>query len=69
MGYRPDEFYAEPSLVVEVLHPDDRGRARELAREGTAKALTADGLFIGQSKEFFAVLHELAEEADEAQRG
>jgi hypothetical protein len=35
---------------------------------GAAKALTDDGLFIGQSKEFFAVLHELAEEADKARR-
>ena len=33
-----------------------------------AKALTADGLFIGQSWEFFLLLRELAEEADEARR-
>ena len=32
------------------------------------RALTADGLFIGQSREFFAALRELAEEADEARR-
>jgi hypothetical protein len=31
--------------------------------------LTADGLFIGQSQEFFAVLTELAKQADAAQRG
>jgi hypothetical protein len=31
-------------------------------------ALTADGLFIGQSREFFRVLRELAEEADQARR-
>jgi hypothetical protein len=38
------------------------------AAMGAAKALTADGLFIGQSREFFAVLRDLAEDADEARR-
>jgi hypothetical protein len=32
------------------------------------KALSADGLFIGQSAEFFAYLRDLAEDADEARR-
>jgi Ferritin-like domain len=32
------------------------------------KAFIADGLFIGQSKDFFETLHELAEEADQARR-
>jgi hypothetical protein len=36
---------------------------------GAVRALTADGLFIGQSPEFFAVLHELAEAADAARHG
>jgi hypothetical protein len=31
-----------------------------------AKFLTAMGLFIGQSKQFFALLQDLAEDADEA---
>ena len=35
---------------------------------GAVKALTDDGLFIGQSPEFFAFLKELAEEADAARR-
>src|SRR5205807_4005380 len=35
----------------------------------TIKSFTADGLFIGQPKEFFAVLHNLAVQADEARRG
>ena len=35
---------------------------------GAVKGLTADGLFIGQSKEFFQYLRDLAEDADEAQR-
>jgi hypothetical protein len=36
------------------------------AAMGALKALTADGLFIGQSKEFFELLRDLAEDADEA---
>jgi hypothetical protein len=35
---------------------------------GAVKALTNDGLFIGQSPQFFALLHDLAEDADEARR-
>jgi len=46
---------------------------RPTATKGAAmdavKGLTADGLFIGQSKEFFQYLNDLAEDADEAQRG
>ena len=38
------------------------------AAMGAVKALTADGLFIGQSREFFALLRDLAEDADEARR-
>jgi len=34
----------------------------------TVKGFTADGLFIGQSNEFFRVVGELAEQADEATR-
>jgi hypothetical protein len=36
---------------------------------GAVKALTGDGLFIGQSTEFFDTLNVMAEEADAAQRG
>lgn len=35
---------------------------------GALKFLTAMGLFTGQSKEFFALLRDLAEDADEARR-
>jgi hypothetical protein len=38
------------------------------AAMGAAKGLTADGLFIGQSAEFFSVLHGLANAADAARR-
>ena len=36
---------------------------------GVVKFLTAMGLFIGQSPAFFAFMHELAEDADQARRG
>jgi len=35
---------------------------------GALTALMNDGLFIGQSKEFFKFLRDLAEDADEARR-
>ena len=40
-----------------------------VAAMGAVKGLTADGLFIGQSQEFFAALNKLAAAADAAQRG
>jgi hypothetical protein len=36
---------------------------------GTVKAFTADGLFIGQSPEFFAAVQDLAKAADAARHG
>ena len=36
---------------------------------GVVKFLTDMGLFIGQSKAFFALLADLAEDADKARRG
>jgi hypothetical protein len=36
--------------------------------QAAIKGFTDDGLFIGQSNEFFRVVQELAEEADEATR-
>ena len=38
------------------------------AAMGALRALTADGLFYGQSREFFEVLRDLAEDADAARR-
>jgi hypothetical protein len=35
---------------------------------GAVKALTADGLFIGQTAAFFELLGELAQAADDARR-
>jgi len=36
---------------------------------GVVNFLTAMGFFIGQPPEFFALLRDLAEDADEARRG
>jgi hypothetical protein len=35
---------------------------------GAVKGLTDDGLFIGQSEEFFELLRDLAEDADSPRR-
>ncbi len=61
----PTFFLSRKFPPVSIIRPTQT----QGAAMGAAKALTADGLFIGQSKEFFAALHELAEQADEAQRG
>ncbi len=61
----PTIFLSRRFPVCSIIRPTETVGAAM----GAAKALTADGLFIGQSPEFFQVLHELAEEADAAQRG
>lgn len=34
LGYTPDELYADPGLVLRIVHKDDRRRLVELARHG-----------------------------------
>jgi hypothetical protein len=60
----PTIFLSRKFPVCSIIRPTQTHGAAM----GAAKALTDDGLFIGQPPEFFAVLHELAEEADEAER-
>jgi hypothetical protein len=60
----PTVFLNRKFPPVSIIRPT----ATQGAAMGAVKGLTADGLFIGQSKEFFALLKELAEEADAAQR-
>jgi hypothetical protein len=60
----PCPFLNRKFPVVSIIRPTNTRGAAHAA----AKALTADGLFIGQSREFFQALRELAEEADEARR-
>ncbi|HYL43134.1 MAG TPA: hypothetical protein VEU97_07105 [Ktedonobacteraceae bacterium] len=61
----PTVFLSRTFPVVSIIRPTET----EGAAMGAVQALTADGLFIGQSAEFFAVLHDLATQADAAQRG
>jgi hypothetical protein len=59
-----------PGNHIQAIAPVSIIRPTETqgAAMGAVKALTDDGLFIGQSREFFAVLHQLAQQADAAQR-
>ena len=58
----PTVFLSRKFPPCSIIRPTQtRGAAM-----GAVKALEDDGLFIGQSKEFFAALRELAEQADAA---
>ena len=61
----PTIFLSRKFPPVSIMRPTET----QGAAMGAVKALTDDGLFIGQSKEFFAVLQDLATQADAAQRG
>jgi hypothetical protein len=50
---------------VSIIRPLDDKFGGAVA---TIASFTADGLFVGQSKEFFKVVNQLAEEADAAKR-
>jgi hypothetical protein len=60
----PTIFLSRKFPPVSIIRPT----ATQGAAMGAVNALTADGLFIGQPLEFFAVLRQLAEAADAAQR-
>jgi hypothetical protein len=63
----PTIFLSRKFPAVSIIRPTQiAGSGGAVA---TIKSFTADGLFIGQSPEFFALLHELAEQADAARRG
>jgi hypothetical protein len=60
----PCPFLSRKFPVCSIIRPTEtKGAAM-----GAVGALTQDGLFIGQSKEFFELLRDLAEDADEAKR-
>jgi hypothetical protein len=61
----PTIFLERKFPVVSIIRPTET----QGAATGAVKALTADGLFIGQSKEFFALLAELAKAADAVRHG
>jgi hypothetical protein len=61
----PCPFLSKDLPVCSVIRPTEtKGIAM-----GVVKFLTDMGLFIGQSKEFFAFMTDLAEDADKARRG
>src|SRR5437763_10116334 len=62
----PTIFLSRKFPPVSIIRPTQiAGSGGAVA---TIKSFTADGLFIGQSQEFFTVLNELAVQADEARR-
>jgi hypothetical protein len=62
----PCPFLSRKFPAVSIIRPTSRRTGGAVA---TVKSFTADGLFIGQSAEFFQLLNELAQEADRAGRG
>ena len=60
----PTIFLSKDFPVCSIIRPT----ATQGAAMGAVKAFTADGLFIGQSKQFFQFIRDLAEDADEARR-
>ncbi len=63
----PTIFLSRKFPAVSIIRPTQiAGSGGAVA---TIKSFTADGLFIGQPKEFFTVLNQLAEQADAARRG
>ena len=61
----PTIFLDRKFPIVSIIRPTKTSGAAM----GTVKAFTADGLFIGQPPEFFAVLRGLAKAADAARHG
>jgi hypothetical protein len=61
----PCEFIDAALPHVSIIRPLDDKFGGAVA---TIESFTADGLFVGQSKEFFRVVNKLAEEADAAKR-
>ena len=61
----PTIFLDRKFPICSIIRPTETDGAATAA----LKALTANGLFIGQTKEFFALLSELAQAADAAGHG
>ena len=59
----PTRFLHRKFPAVSIIRPTETKGAATAA----ARALTQDGLFIGQRPEFFAVIRKLAKEADAAE--
>ena len=61
----PTIFLDRKFPIVSIIRPTET----DGVAMGTVRAFTNDGLFIGQSAEFFAVLTGLAQAADAARHG
>jgi hypothetical protein len=61
----PTIFLKKKFPVVSIIRPTET----QAAANATVQAFTEDGLFRGQSGAFLRTLNELADEADEAERG
>jgi hypothetical protein len=61
----PTIFLDRKFPIVSIIRPTET----DGAAMGTVNAFTNDGLFIGQSPEFFALLTRLAKAADAAHHG
>jgi hypothetical protein len=61
----PCPFLSRKFAPCSIIRPTNT----EGAAMGAVQALTNDGLFIGQSKDFFAAITKLAQAADAAERG
>ena len=62
----PCPFLSRKFPVVSIIRPTSDQEGGAVA---TVEAFTRDGLFIGQSGEFFQLINALAKEADSASRG
>jgi hypothetical protein len=70
--FETDLVMPEPTIFLDRKFPVCsiiRPTQTNAAAMGTVKAFSGDGLFIGQSPEFLAVLQDLAKAADAARRG
>jgi hypothetical protein len=61
----PTIFLSRRFPIVSIVRPTET----DGAAVGAVNALTADGLFIGQSQAFFTLLNQLAQAADHARHG
>jgi hypothetical protein len=61
----PTIFLNRKFPIVSIIRPTET----DGVAMGTVRAFTNDGLFIGQSAEFFAVITGLAQAADAARHG
>jgi hypothetical protein len=62
----PCPFLSRKFPVVSIIRPTGTAGGGAVA---TIKAFKDDGLFLGQSAQFFQLLNALAQDADDAERG